>query len=328
MIGKVMTGRSFGGVVRYNLQKEDAVLLAAGGIRTDSIGSMTDDFNLQRKINKELGKAVGHIALSWSLHDKDKLTPEVMVERAKEYMQLMDIKNTQYLIVQHNDKQHTHLHIIYLHIIYNRVSDNGKTISDRFQKQRNSKFTKEMTLKYGYYLAENKTSVNRGQLKGADSLKYELYDAINKQLQYERNWSQLETRLKEKGITIIYKYKSGSTEVQGISFSKNGIQFKGSQIDRSLSYGNINKQLISNSQQETLADAFRRTANEKRQTAVSPNEHSTPAQQEELNHEPSESSSQWLIEELFGGFGGGGDMDDDPYKRKKRNNNNDNQMGR
>lgn len=55
MIGKVMTGRGFGGVVRYNLQKEDAVLLAARGIRTDSIQSMTDDFNLQRKINKVTG---------------------------------------------------------------------------------------------------------------------------------------------------------------------------------------------------------------------------------------------------------------------------------
>lgn len=109
-----------------------------------------------------------------------------------------------------------------------------------------------------------------------------------------------------------------------------GIQFKGSQLDRSLSYGNINKQLTSNSQQETLADAFRRNANEKRQIAVSPNENSTTAQQEEQNHEPSESSGRWLIEELFGGFGGAGDTDDDAYKRKKRNNNNnnDNQMSR
>ncbi len=323
MIGKVMTGRSFGGVVRYNLQKEDAVLLAARGIRTDSIQSITDDFNLQRKINKELGKAVGHIALSWSIHDKDRLTPAVMVERAKEYMQLMDIKNTQYLIVQHNDKEHPHLHII-----YNRVSDNGKTISDQFQKQRNSKFTKEMTLKYGYYLAENKTSVNREQLKGADGLKYELYDTISKEVKYARNWQQLAAWLKRKDINIIFKYRSGSNEIQGISFSKDGIQFKGSQLDRSLSYGNIGKQLISNSRQETLADAFRRTANEKRQIAVSPNEHSTPAQQEGPNHETSESSGSWLIEDLFGGFGGG-DLDDDAYKRKKRNNNNnDNQISR
>jgi len=323
MIGKVMTGRSFGGVVRYNLQKEDAVLLAARGIRTDSIQSMTDDFNLQRKINKELGKAVGHIALSWSLHDKDKLTPEVMVERAKEYMQLMDIKNTQYLIVKHNDKEHPHLHII-----YNRVNDNGKTISDRFQKQRNSKVAKELTLQYGYYLAENKTSVNREQLKGADSLKYELYDTISKEVMHARNWQQLEAWLKRKDINIIYKYKNGSNEIQGISFSKDGIQFKGSQLDRSLSYGNINKQLTGNSQQETLAETIRRTVPNDGQPQRTVNQE-TRLNQDEAAETANEHADTWLIEELFGGIGGAGDTDDDAYKRKKRNNNNnDNQMGR
>lgn len=167
MIGKVMTGRSFGGVVNYNLQKTEASLLFVRGVRMDSIQTIIDDFNLQRKVNKELGKAVGHIALSWSVHDRDKLTPDIMVERAQEYMQLMDIKDTQYIIVQHNDKPHPHIHII-----YNRVSDNGKTISDQFQKQRNFKVAKELTVKYGYYLAENKEQVHREQLKGADRLKY------------------------------------------------------------------------------------------------------------------------------------------------------------
>jgi len=171
MIGKVMTGRSFGGVVRYNLQKDDARVLFVRGTRMDSIQSIIDDFNLQRKMNKDLGKAVGHIALSWSAHDKGKLTPEIMVERAQEYMKLMDINNTQYIIVHHNDKPHPHLHIV-----YNRVSDSGKTISDQFQKQRNHRIAKDLTIKYGYFIAGNKSEVNREQLKGADSLKYQLYD--------------------------------------------------------------------------------------------------------------------------------------------------------
>ncbi|GAC1314578.1 MAG: relaxase/mobilization nuclease domain-containing protein [Mucilaginibacter sp.] len=323
MIGKVMIGRSFAGVVNYNLQKADAYVLYTRGLRTDSIQSIIDDFNLQRKINKELGKAVGHIVLSWSIHDRDKLTPEIMVERAQEYMKLMDIKNTQYIIVQHNDKPHPHIHII-----YNRVSDNGKTISDKFQKQRNSKIAKELTTKYGYYFAENKEQVHREQLKGADSLKYELYDTISKELKHARNWQQLESRLKEKGISIIYKYKGGTDEIQGISFLKDGIQFKGSQIDRSLSYGNINKRLISNSQQETLADALRRTARETVERGLTASEYSTPSENENLQSDIAEYSEKWLIEDLAGGFGSGGDVDDDAYKRKKRNNNNDNQMSR
>jgi hypothetical protein len=64
----------------------------SGGVRINSIQSIIDDLNLQRKINKNLGKAVGHIALSWSEHDREKLTPDIMVEKAQEYMQLMGIK--------------------------------------------------------------------------------------------------------------------------------------------------------------------------------------------------------------------------------------------
>ncbi len=185
-----------------------------------------------------------------------------------------------------------------------------------------------MTLKYGYYLAENKTSVNRGQLKGTDSLKYELYDTISKEVKHERNWGQLEARLKEKDITIIYKYRSGSDEIQGISFSKDGIQFKGSQLDRSLSYGNINKQLISNNRQETLAETIRRTVpvDGKPQRTVN---QETSLNQDEAAETANEHADTWLIEELFGGFGGAGDTDDDAYKRKKRNNNhNDNELSR
>jgi hypothetical protein len=201
-------------------------------------------------------------------------------------------------------------------------------ISDRFQKQRNSKIAKDLTLKYGYYFAENKERVHREQLKGADSLKYELYDTISKELKQARNWQQLEMRLKEKGITIIYKYKGGTDEIQGISFSKDGIQFKGSQIDRSLSYGNIDKQIISNSQQETLADVFRRTARENAEQQSNSTGQSNTGQQNPQNDTVYEQSGRWFIEDLAAGFGGGGDVDDDAYKRKKRNNNNDNQMSR
>jgi hypothetical protein len=321
MIGKVMTGRSFAGVVKYNLLKTDARVLLVRGVRINSIQSIIDDFNLQRKINKDLGKAVGHIALSWSERDKEKLTPDIMAERAQEYMQLMGIKNTQYIIVQHNDKPHPHIHII-----YNRVSDNGKTISDQFQKQRNSQITKEITLKYGYYIADSKEQVHREQLKGADSLKYKLYDTISKDVKYADNWKQMESWLKDKGISIIYKYKSGTNEIQGISFSKDGIQFKGSQIDRSLSYGNISKQLLINSQQETLADAFRRVAREN--TVIRETSSNNPANQQLAtnDYETPEISNPHFIENIFNGLAD--DTDDDAYKRKKRNNNNDNQMSR
>jgi hypothetical protein len=243
MIGKVMTGKAFGGCIRYLLEKEKATILDADGIRTENTKSIIYDFNMQRKLNPDLGKAVGHIALSWSLNDKEKLSPELMVERAKEYLEKMKIHGTQYLIVQHQDRQHPHIHIV-----YNRVNNEGKTISDQFQKQRNGKVCKELTLKHGYYLAGGKENVNRQQLKGADQVKYQLYDAIGKSVNQAKTWTLLETMLSKQGIQIIYKYKGGTQEIQGVSFRKDDVVFKGSQIDRSLSYGGINQQIAMNQQ--------------------------------------------------------------------------------
>src|ERR1700755_1046231 len=192
MIGKVITGKSFGGCIRYVVQKHDAIILDAAGIRIQEASQMINDFNLQRKFNPDLGKAVGHIVLSWSVNDAAKLNDELMVTLAKEYLHKMKIRDTHSLVVKHNRREHPHIHII-----YNRVDNNGKTISDNFQKQRNVHVTKELTLKHGFYLSPGKELVKRQALKGADKVKYELFDAIR------------------------------------------SAKFKGSEIDRSLSYAKL-----------------------------------------------------------------------------------------
>ena len=131
MIGKVTIGNNFGGVVRYVMEKQEASLLLAEGVRTDEVRSIIDDFNMQRKLNPDLTKAVGHISLSWGKEDAARLSPDIMKQRSLEYMEKMKITGTQFILVEHRDKNHPHLHII-----YNRVNNEGKTISDRFQKER------------------------------------------------------------------------------------------------------------------------------------------------------------------------------------------------
>lgn len=250
MVGKQTTGKSFGGCVRYIVQKPEAVILDACGVRMQNTKSMTEDFNLQRKMNPELGKVVGHIALSWSPDDLPKLTAKIMAERAKEYLEKMNIRNTQYLMVRHQDKNHPHVHII-----YNRVDNNGTTIPNYNLWKKNQKVCKELTLKYGYHFGKGKEQVNRQALRGKEKIRYELYDAIKASLNQARSWKQLETLLAEKGIGLQYKYRRGTEEVQGISFSKGEMKFKGSAIDRSLSFKKLNEQLDRNSRQLQLKNA-------------------------------------------------------------------------
>src|SRR5687768_2262252 len=106
MIGKPIIGRSFGGCVRYLVNRQEATILEAEGVRVQSARSTTLDFNQQRQLNPGLGKAVGHTILSWSAEDKERLTDEIMASVAKEYMEKMGITDTQYLIVRHTDREH------------------------------------------------------------------------------------------------------------------------------------------------------------------------------------------------------------------------------
>ena len=324
MIGKVITGKSFGGCIRYVVQKNDAVVLDAAGVRMQQVNQIINDFNLQRKYNPNLGKAVGHIALSWSVNDVAKLNDEVMVTLAKEYLQKMKIHDTQYLIVKHRDKDHPHIHII-----YNRVSKNGKTISDNFQKQRNVQIAKELTLKHGLYLSPGKERVNRQQLKGEDKIKYELFDAIRSASKKVKNINELKQVLAKQGIVTHLKYKSGTTEVQGISFSKGEYKFKGSEIDRSLSYARLS-QAIEQQQvkpEKSLADQLREVMENAKQ------ERESQDKTEQTTYLKPEPETHYLRQSLSAGADLLGDLlgnivDDDDSPERKRRKKNEQQQSR
>ena len=317
MIGKVITGKSFGGCVRYVVQKHDAVILDGAGVRMQEVNQIINDFNLQRKYNPNLGQAVGHIALNWSVNDLAKLNDEVMVKMAKEYLQKMKIQDTQYLIVRHLDKEHPHLHIV-----YNRVNNDGKTIPDNFQKQRNVNVCKDMTLKHGLYLSPGKEQVNRQQLKGQDKIKYELFDAIKAASKKLKTLDELKRVLAKQGIGMHYKYKSGTNEIQGLSFSKGEYKFKGSEIDRSFSYAKISRAIEQQNQQEkNLADQLReaiRTAKQEKSSSQKP-EQTTYLKREPETHYLKQVLSTGT--QLLGGLLENMPEEDDTPERKRRKKN-------
>jgi hypothetical protein len=299
MIGKIpKPGKSFGGCIEYNVLKKEAAILYADGVRTDKTAHIIADFNMQRKMNPGLGQAVGHISLSWSPEDKERLNDEKMVGIAKEYLQKMKIQDTQLLIVKHKDRVHPHIHIV-----YNRVNNEGKTIPDSFQHLKNMKISKELTLKHGMHIGQGKEKVYRPQLKGIDKLKYELYDNIKAVSRKVTSMAELKQELLKQGIGMQYKYKSGTLEKQGISFSKGEYKFKGSEIDRSLSYGRLSKQIEQQAQHKQAEDQRPSLAQQLREV---------------INREPvKEQSSHQPVFDLFGGIPTI-TPEPEPYRRKKR----------
>ena len=164
-----------------------------------------------------------------------------MAQMAREYMEKMGIKDTQYIIGRHFDKEHPHIHIA-----FNRIDNNGKTISDRNDRFRSEKICKELTAKYCLYFAEGKENVKEHRLKEPDKTKYEIYQTLKAEIAQCRNWKDLLAYLKKQDIDVRFKYKGNSQEVQGIIFEKNNYHFNGSKVDRNFSYPKIDFALQQN----------------------------------------------------------------------------------
>ena len=229
MVGKVISASSFSGTVGY-VMKEESRILEAEGVMPPEVKDMVQDFKDQTLLNPRLKNTVGHISLSFSPKDAPRMT-DALMQIAKEYMQKMCITDTQYLLVRHLDQPHPHCHLV-----YNRVGNNGQTISDKNIKIRNAKVCRELTGKYGVYLAPGKDDVRRERLREPNKTRYEIYDAIKGSLPKCKSWNDLEGKLKEQGIGVRYKYCGNTDRKQGVLFSKNGFEFSGSKIDRAFSF--------------------------------------------------------------------------------------------
>ncbi|WP_028895972.1 relaxase/mobilization nuclease domain-containing protein [Prevotella sp. HUN102] len=242
MIAKIMKGSGFKGVINYILDpKKGTELIDCSGVRTDSISHIVQSFIDQTELNPRVSKVVGHISLSFPAQDSRKLNNEWMAKVAHEYMEKMGIKDTQYIIGRHFDKEHPHIHIA-----FNRIDNNGKSISDRNDRFRSEKICKELTAKYGLYFAGGKENVKEHRLKEPDKTKYEIYQALKAEVTRCRNWQSLLAHLEKQGIDVCFKYKGNSQEVQGVIFEKNGYHFNGSKVDRSFCYSKIDFALQQN----------------------------------------------------------------------------------
>ena len=248
MMAKIVKGSDFKGVVDYILDKEkNAQVVAYDGLFMENRETIAMSFNAQSQMNGKVAKPVGHIALSFSKEDEPRLTNRVMAGIALEYMERMGIKNTQFFIARHFDKEHPHVHIA-----FNRIDNNGNTISDRHERLRSTRICKELTLKYGLHMANGKDNVKRNRLKDPDKTKYELYDILKAEVGRCGNWNVLVSNLKRQGVEVHFRYKGQTDEVQGVVFTKNGYRFNGSKVDKCFSYSKIDATLQRNRHEERI----------------------------------------------------------------------------
>lgn len=245
-MAKITKGSAFAGAVKYIFDPEKQTeLLAAEGVRLKNVESVARSFEAQRQLNTRVTRPVGHISLDFSAQDRQRLDNTTMVAIAREYMERMGIRDTQFIIGRHHDREHSHIHLL-----YNRVDNNGRTISDQHDRTRSTKICRELTEKHGLYISSGKENVKRQRLREPDATKYHIYDALVRHVPQSGSWSELQNRLQAEGIEIGFKTKGSTSQVEGVRFTMNNLSFNGSKVDRQFSYSKIDYTLRQNTREE------------------------------------------------------------------------------
>lgn len=251
MIIKPKTNQSFPAMCRYVLQEKApeidpakrAEVLAVHGVRRDSAAHMAADFDLVRAMRPGLGKAVLHVVIAFPAEDASKVTNDVMVRIARDYMEEMKISaaNTQWALVRHRDKDHPHLHLV-----VNRVDLNGLAVSDRFCRSRSVDAGKNLEQAYGLVVADGvgqkqarEIGQTPAQARATTARQIRLADwsrarqEIGRALGYvrgrPRNFEELGELLRPRGIAMeVIRSKDGTPK--GVVFALDGHRVKGTQL--------------------------------------------------------------------------------------------------
>jgi len=260
MTAKPKVGKTFPGILEYATQEcKEARVLGAEGVRIDSAAHMAADFDFQRSQRPRLGNAVLHVAISVPKEEAVGKTREqvgaLLNEAAAAWRKEMKIENTQWVLIQHFDRDHPHAHLI-----LNRVDNAGKTIPDNFIGQRSRQAAQAVERQLGLISAEQRGREHAKQpgptpsqqkartpreVRKADwhRTRHATANALIPHRGKTGSFEDLQTKVVWDGIEVkpLQHRRADGMVVYGVVFSKNGFNIKGSDVGKEFSAGSLQK---------------------------------------------------------------------------------------
>lgn len=162
MIANIGRGENIWGALAYNqlkVEKENGQILYTHKMMETpdgkySLAQLTRSFEPYLLANNKTEKPVLHISLN--PNPKDQLSDDKFQVIAQDYMEQMGYGNQPFVVFKHTDIDRTHIHIVSV-----CVDEEGRKISDTFDKRRSVNISRALELKYGLIpTTENKHSQN------------------------------------------------------------------------------------------------------------------------------------------------------------------------
>lgn len=183
-----------------HLSKDWQLLAATTDVRIyEGRKAMADDIARPTRRRKPIKDPVGHISLDFHPQDAPRMTDDLMVEIAQEYMAQMGLTDTPYIVVRHNDKAHPHCHIV-----FSRVDNAGKILTQTTNFKKDERVGKALNKKYGLTIGKSKLNIDVSKLRGKEKVRYQLVRDIAAIYLSSSvsDWSAFVDLLRKNGITI------------------------------------------------------------------------------------------------------------------------------
>src|SRR5690606_13406584 len=157
MIAKIGRSGNLYGALAYNQLKVDnengQILLTSKIMETTagkySVAQLAQSFAPYLIANRKTEKHTLHISLNPD--PKDKVSDEKFREIAEEYMREMGYGEQPFVVFKHTDIDRSHIHIVSV-----CVDEQGKKISDKFEKVRSMKACRELEKRHGLISATDR----------------------------------------------------------------------------------------------------------------------------------------------------------------------------
>ncbi|BAU15918.1 relaxase/mobilization nuclease family protein (plasmid) [Leptolyngbya sp. NIES-3755] len=243
MIGKIVQGKSFRGLLNYLHSKEEARCIG-GNMAGETPRELAAEFRVSRELNRRLKKAVCHVSLSLPKHEQ--LDDSQWLAIAADYVIGMGYEDCQYVVYRHHDQDHDHVHLAISRI----RSTNGSTVSDSWEKRRAETLIRSLEQQYQLEPVQPsweklETAPTTGEMRrfertGELPIRVRLQAQIDAAAEGNKLIAQLINQLKAQGISIRLRIAQNQ-RITGISYSLNGIAFSGSKLGRAYTFPGLQK---------------------------------------------------------------------------------------
>ncbi|MFN4764567.1 relaxase/mobilization nuclease domain-containing protein [Gillisia sp. Q332] len=237
MIGKGKAIAHTRASIKYGWnQEKDAEVVYRQHLVGENPAEINSEFRFIQDMKHNCQKNTLAFVLSPTIEDGKSLKPKDMKELCERFSKEMKLGERQAIAFVHRDKEHTHVHLYVNRIDFKGVAFNDSFIGKKSQ-QAAEKVTEQMKLttvkmvqmEKDFNLREIRTEIKRR------------HDLTMKQFHPKTFKEYIEAMRVNKVVVVPIINKA--ERLQGFRFHFDGFDLKGSAIDRSMSIGNIRKEM-------------------------------------------------------------------------------------